>query len=466
MPRPFPRALALLGAGAMFMEILDATIVATALPAMAGDLGVAPLDAASTITAYLVTLAVLIPISGWAADRFGIRRVFLVAIAVFTVGSAGCALAPGLGWLIAMRVVQAAGGAMMVPVARLAVLRSVDRHDIVRAIAYLTWPALIAPVLAPLLGGLLVTHLGWRAIFAINLPLGVVGFVAAWMICRPDAAPGPSPVRRLDVVGLLLTMVCVGAFMALTHELAAGAPSWWAAAGASAITVIAGVAAVHRMRSASVPLLNPAVLRYPSFASVLGYGTLYRMVISGVPFLLPLMFQLRFGWSATAAGAMVAALFVGNVAIKPLTTPLMRRWGIRRVLIVDGVLSVVGFAALACLGPSTSVVVIALVLVLSGALRSVGFSAYNTLAFSDVDSDVLPDANALHSVAQELGSAAGIALAAVAVSVAAGVTWAPAGGYSVAFALMGALTVVIVWGAWRLTDDAGDGAVGRAPRRD
>ncbi|WP_124711571.1 MFS transporter [Gordonia insulae] len=442
------------------MEILDATIVATALPAIAADLGVRPLDAAVVVTSYLITLAVLIPLSGWVADRFGVRRVFLVAGAVFTIASAGCALAPDLSTLVAMRVLQAAGGAMMVPVGRLAVLRTVERGQLVRAIAYLTWPALVAPVVAPLIGGLIVTHADWRLIFAINIPIGVAGLVAATIWCRP--AETDAGRRRLDLVGVALTTLAVGAAMLATQEVSGGTPRWPVVIAGTVGAVVLGVAAVRRMRSSPHPLLDLGVLRVPSFASVIGYGTVYRMAISAVPFLLPLMFQLQFGWTPVAAGAMVTALFVGNVVIKPLTTPMMRRWGIRRVLVVDLFVSVAAFVALAVLGSATSAVVIVIVLVISGALRSIGFSAYNTLAFADVDAAELSDANAVHAAVQELGAAFGVALGAVAVSALAVFDGLPAGAYSATFVLLAVLMVVCVIGASRLPAGAGRRAVGPA----
>ncbi|MGC4962018.1 MFS transporter [Gordonia sp. DT101] len=443
------------------MEILDATIVATALPAMAAELGVRPLDATAVVTAYLITLAVLIPLSGWVADRFGVRRVFLVAVAVFTLASAGCALAPDLTTLVGMRVLQAAGGAMMVPVGRLAVLRSVERSQLVRAIAYLTWPALIAPVVAPLFGGLIVTHSDWRLIFAINIPIGVVGLGAAAMWCRP--AERHLGRRRLDVTGVALTTLAIGAAIYAAQQVAADSPQWAVIAGCVVAAAVLGVGAVRRMRTSPHPLLNLDVLQTHSFASVVGFGTVYRLVISAVPFLLPLMFQLEFGWSPVAAGAMVTALFVGNVGVKPLTTPMMQHWGIRRVLVVDLVVSVVAFVALAVLGPGTATAVIVVVLVVSGALRSIGFSAYNTLAFADVDAAELSDANAVHAAVEELGSAFGVALVAVAISVFADVRGLPAGAYSAAFMLLAALTVICVFGATRLPTAAGARALG--PRR-
>ncbi len=199
-PSPsFPRGMALLVAGAFFMEILDATIITPAIPAIAASFGVAAVDVNVAISAYLVTVAVLIPASGWMADRFGIRPVFIAAIAVFTLASVGCALSVSLPMLVAMRVLQGLGGAMMVPVGRLAVLRYSAKSDLVRAIALLTWPALAAPVVAPVLGGAIATVGSWRWIFFVNIPIGIIGFLFALRLIRGGRA---ASVRRFDWRGL------------------------------------------------------------------------------------------------------------------------------------------------------------------------------------------------------------------------------------------------------------------------
>jgi EmrB/QacA subfamily drug resistance transporter len=449
----FPRALALLGAGAMFMEILDATIVVTALPSMAAAHGVDAIDATGVVTAYLITLAVLIPLSSWLADRFGMRRVFLTAMVVFTVASLGCALAPSLPVLIGMRVAQAAGGAMMVPVGRLAVLRAVHVGDVARAIAYLTWPALVAPVIAPLLGGLIVEHADWRVIFAINIPIGVLGVVAALRILSPDGPRGDTP---LDAIGAVGAILAIGAAMAVAEMLTAAPIRWLLVVIGVIVAAVVGALTIRHLRRAAHPLLNLAVLRVKSFGSVIGYGTGYRLAISAVPFVVPLMLQLRLGWSPVTAGAMVAALFAGNVVIKPATTPLMRRWGIRQVLLAVAVASTITFVGLALIGEQTPPVLIAIGLFVSGMLRSIGFSAYNTVAFADIDATQLGDANALHAAVQELGNAFGVALASVAIAmVGSGAAGLPAGAYSVVFLVLAVVMVVCGVGAARLPSRVG-----------
>ncbi|MFT4043606.1 MAG: MFS transporter [Gordonia sp. (in: high G+C Gram-positive bacteria)] len=448
----FPRSLALLGAAALFAEILDGTIVVTALPAIARGFGVPAVAASSVVTAYLITLSVLIPLSSWVAERFGIRRVFVCALVVFTVASAGCALASGLTVLMVMRVIQAAGGAMMVPVGRLAVLRAVDVGYLARAIAYLTWPALVAPVVAPLAGGLIVEHIGWRFIFAINVPIGFIGVIVALRIRMP---PNAVVRRRLDVAGALGVMTSVAAAMIAATELTATPVRWRVALGAAGAAAVIGVVTIAHLRRAANPLLNLSVLRVSSFASVVGFGTAYRLAISAMPFVVPLMLQLRFGWSPVTAGAMVTSLFAGNIMIKPLTTPMMRRWGIRRVLVVVGISSAVAFALFAMVGPATSPVLIAVLLWISGVLRSVGFSAYNTLAFADVGAERLGDANALHAAVQELGSAGGVALASVAIAVLDSVPVLAAGGYSVVYLCLAVVMLACAYGAGLLRSSVG-----------
>jgi EmrB/QacA subfamily drug resistance transporter len=440
----FPRGMALLVAGAFFMEILDATIIAPAIPLIAESFGVEAVDVNVAISAYLVTVAVLIPASGWMADRFGVRRIFITAIAVFTIASIGCAASVSLPMLVGMRVLQGVGGAMMVPVGRLAVLRYSDKSDLVRAIALLTWPALAAPILAPALGGAIATFASWRWIFLINIPIGIVGFLLALKLVHGE--PTPS-VRALDWRGLLLIGLGISAaLIALEHIRVSGTDWLFVGIGASVAAVLL-VWAIRHLLCSDTPLVELKVLRVQTLRITVTAGALYRMVITAVPFLLPLQFQLVFGWSPLAAGLMVVALFVGNLTIKPATTPLMRRFGIRRVLIVNGIASVGCFGLLALLQPGLPVVAIAAILYVSGALRSIGFTAYNSLAFSDVEGDDLTHGNTLNASVQELGAGLGIAIAALLLSVLSS--------YPYAYLVLGALLAVTLIESLRLPPDAG-----------
>ncbi len=441
---PFPLGMALLVAGALFMEILDATIITPAIPLIAASFGVAPVDVNVAISAYLVTVAVLIPASGWMADRFGIRRVFIAAIAVFTLASVACALSVSLPMLVGARVLQGVGGAMMVPVGRLAVLRYSGKSDLVRAIALLTWPALTAPVIAPVLGGAIATVGSWQWIFLVNIPIGVVGFLLALKLIRGQSAPSTRP---LDWRGMILLGLGISsALIALEHIRVSGT-DWPVVAigGGLAVAVFAG-ALWHLLHSPS-PLVQLRVLRVRTLRITVSAGSVYRMVITAVPFLLPLQFQLEFGWTPFAAGAMVAALFLGNLTIKPFTTPLMRRAGIKRVLLINGVASVGCFGLLAWLNPDLHVVVIAVILYVSGALRSIGFTAYNTLAFSDVDGSDLTHANTLNASVQELAAGLGIAVGALMLSVLSS--------YPVTYLVLGAVMALTILETLRLPGDAG-----------
>jgi EmrB/QacA subfamily drug resistance transporter len=405
--------MALLVAGAFFMEILDATIITPAIPLIADSFGVQPVDVNVAISAYLMTVAVLIPATGWLTDKFGIRRVFIAAIAVFTIASIGCALSVSLPMLVGMRILQGIGGAMMVPVGRLAVLRYSDKTERVRAIALLTWPALTAPVVAPVLGGAIATLGSWRWIFLVNIPIGIVGFLLALKLMRG----GPElSTRPLDWRGLLVLGSGIAAALIALESIRVSGTDWLLVGIGGAVAVLLLAVAVWHLLRTAQPLIRFSVLKFRSLRITVTAGSLYRMVITSVPFLLPLQFQLVFGWTPFMAGLMVAALFIGNLSIKPFTTPLMRRFGIKRVLLVNGVLSVGWFALLAVLHPGLPVWLIAVILYVSGALRSIGFTAYNTLAFADVEGDDLTHGNTLNASVQELASGVGIAVAALLLS--------------------------------------------------
>lgn len=452
--------LALLVAGAFFMEILDGTVIAPAAPHIAADLGVAPVDINVAITGYVLTLAVLIPISGWLADRFGGRRVFTAALVVFTLASAACAAAPTLPVLTATRVLQGVGGAMMVPVGRLVVLRTTAKPDLVRAIAYLTWPALVAPVLAPALGGLLSSYASWRWIFLINVPLGLVAVLVARRLV-PELRS--DEVGRLDLRGFALTALGVGALVVGLEGLGAGEPRWALVAVALAVAAGALALAVRHLLRARRPLVDLRILRVASFRVTAAGGSVFRAIITGIPFLLPLLFQLGFGWTAARAGLVVIALFVGNVGIKPATTPLMRRFGIRAVMLGAIAGSVLCLVAMAFLQPDTPLALVLALLVASGVFRSVGFTGYNSLAFADVEQGRMTGANTLMSTLQELGSGLGVAVAALLVRL--GEVVGPADAvrpFRLAFVLLAVLLLAPAVEGLALSRRAGDAVTGRA----
>ena len=395
------------------MENLDGTILATAAPSMARSFHVDSAAISIAITAYLLTLAVLIPLSGWLTERLGVRAIFLSAIAIFTLASVLCALSTSLVELTGMRVLQGVGGAMMVPVGRLAVLRTTEKSGLVRAIAYLTWPALVAPIIAPLLGGILTTYATWPGIFLLNVPLGAIAFVAGLRLV-PRHIRGVA--RPLDVPGLLLSCTGLGSLVDLGSVLADPSPNWMLAI----VAAIAGVGltglAVRRLLMARHPLLSLHSFRIETFRVTHAGGSLFRLTISALPFLLPLFFQDALGWTPVQAGAVVLVLFCGNLAIKPATTPLLRRFGFRAVLVVSTLGAALSIALAALITNASPLLLLIALLFGSGVARSVGFTAYNTIAFADVPGDEMTDANTLSSTVQQVASGFGVAVGAVALS--------------------------------------------------
>src|SRR3954454_20942927 len=374
------RGLALLVAGAMFMEIMDGTVIAPAAPHIGESFGVPAVSVNVAITAYVLAVGVLIPISGWLADRYGARRVFPAAVAVFPLASIGCAAAPGLAVLVAARVVMGVGGAMMVPVGRLVVLRTTAKTDLIRAIAYLTWPALVAPVIAPALGGVLSTYASWRWIFLINVPLGLAGLVLARRMVPDVRSPHAD---TLDWRGFALTAVGVAALVVGMENIGPATPDGAVVTVSLAVAGAALSAPVVYLLRVPRPLLDLRILRIATYRVTASGGAVFRAVISAIPFLLPVFLQVGFGWTAAHAGLVVIALFLGNLAIKPLTTPLMRRFGIRPVLLGAITASAVALVGVGLVQAHTPLPLLLALLVLSGAFRSIGFSAYNTVAFAD-----------------------------------------------------------------------------------
>ncbi|MFF0746109.1 MFS transporter [Streptomyces sp. NPDC004111] len=444
------RSTALLVAGCFFMENLDGTLVSTAAPDIAASLHTAPASVGLLVTAYLVTLAVLIPLSGWLTVRLGARRVLLGAIAVFTLASLGCALTSDLGQLAALRVLQGAGGAMMVPVGRLVVLGGAAKTDIPRLVAFIVWPALVAPVLAPLLGGLLTTYANWRWLFLVNVPLGLLALVVTHRLIPAGGRGTPPP---LDLAGTVLTCAGLGGITWAAHLVSEPVPSWGVIAAVAALSALALVLVVRHLLRTSHPLVDLRTLRVPTFRASVTGGSLFWITVGAVPFLLPLLFQDAFGWSAVKSGALVLFVFVGNIGIKPATTWLLHRFGFRRLLLV----ATVGLAAttVGCgfLTARTPVAVIAALLVLSGAARSLGLTCYMTIAFGDVPPRRMRDANTLSATTQQLMAGLGVAVGVLALR--AGGAVGAGAAYPIAFGLAALVALAATAGALRLRADAG-----------
>jgi MFS family permease len=373
---------------------------------------------------------------------------------IFTVASGLCALSTSLPMLIAMRVLQGLGGAMMVPVGRLAVLRTTDKPDLVTAIAYLTWPGLIAPVLAPALGGLVVAYASWRWIFVVNIPLGVIaGVLAARMVPSDRATDQPT----LDWLGFLLTGISMAAVVAGTQYIGDAHIDWAAVSVALGIGLAAGLLAVWQLVHSPHPLINLRPLRVPTYRASTFGGSVFRAMITAVPFLLPLLFQDAFGWSPIRAGLVLVAVFVGNIAIKPFTTAIMRRFGFRGALLGSLAGAIASLLACGLITAHTPLWLILVVLCVSGIFRSTGFTAYNTIQFADIDRAEVTSANTLASTTQQLAAGLGVAAGALALRIGVPVAGTSgSGAYRVAFGILAACLLICVAEILRMAPNAGD----------
>jgi MFS family permease len=406
-----------------------------------------------------LTVAVLIPLSGWLTLRYGYRWVLLSAIAVFTVASLGCAASQSFGELVGMRVLQGAGGAMMVPVGRMVVFERAEKSQVMRLMSYIVWPALLAPVIAPLAGGVITTDASWRWMFLINVPLGLIGLACAWRLI--DGRPAEAP-PRLDVAGVVLTCGGLAAVTYAAHLASDTHPRWLLVVGLVAASAFLLVAATRHLLRTSAPVVDLKTLRIPTFGNAMVGSSLIWLVIGAIPFLLPLLFQTVFGWGAIKSGALVLFVFVGNIAIKPLTTPMYSGYGFRRVLLAASVCLTLTTVGCALLSADTPVVAIALLALVSGAARSVSMTGYTTLALSDVPPGQMRAANALASTAQQLFTGLAVVLATLALRFGNAIDkLAPAAhgakfAYAIAFLAIGIVGALATAVAFRLHPSAGE----------
>jgi EmrB/QacA subfamily drug resistance transporter len=396
-------------ASALFMENMDQTIIATSLPAIAADLGTSPIVLKLAFTTYLLSLTVFIPISGWLADRFGARHVFRLAIAIFTLGSVACGLSSSLGELVAARALQGLGGAMMVPVGRIILLRAIPKAELVDALAWLTIPALLGPLLGPPVGGFITDSFGWRWIFWMNVPFGIAAILlATWLMPETgvDHVP-PLDVRGFLLSGLGLSSLIFGLTVLGRDLLPAYAPPLLMGFG----LVMLVLYYLHARRIAA-PILDFRLLRIPTFrAGVLG-GSLFRIGVGAVPFLLPLMFQLGYGLSAFESGMITCAAAAGAISMKFGAARLIRRFGFRRLLLVNGALAAVSIAVMGLLTGTTPYLLMVALLFIGGFLRSLQFTAMNAMSYSDVDNDGMSYATTFYTVSQQISLSAGVVLGA------------------------------------------------------
>jgi EmrB/QacA subfamily drug resistance transporter len=453
------RIITVVVASALFMQNLDSTVLGTALATIAGSLRTDPVRLHMAMTGYLLSLAVFMPVSGWLADRWGARTVFRLAVAIFTLASVGCAFAPTLGWLVAGRVVQGAGGAMMLPVARLALLRAVPKDQLINAMAWVSIPALVGPVLGPPVGGFIVTYWSWPWIFGINVPIGIAGMVLASLVMDDTREEQPG---RFDLVGAVLVGASFAGLM-LGFETIGDAlmPRW-----ANLLAVLIGLAAMatyigHARRTPN-PVLDLSLLKVPTFYAATVGGGLFRIGIGALPFLLPLMLQAGFGYTPLASGMTTFAAAMGALTMKFGAERLINRFGFRRTLIWNAFISAFFLAACMFFTPSTPVWLIFAVLLVGGFFRSLTFTAVNTIAYAELEPRRMSRATAFAAVAQQLSLSIGIGLAATLLDLVRGGETVPtAHDFVVPFAVVGLAVALSAIQFAMLSPDAGNEVASR-----
>nr|WP_316652607.1 MFS transporter [uncultured Gellertiella sp.] len=404
------RIVPLILAVALFMEQMDSTVIATALPAIARDLHVGPITLKLALTAYMVALAIFIPVSGWMADRFGAKRIFRLAILVFVAGSILCALSSSLVQFVLFRFLQGAGGAMMTPVGRLVLLRTTKRSELVAAMAYLTIPALIGPMAGPPLGGFITTYFSWHWIFLINVPIGMLGIWLATVHLPDIETPAPPP---LDLHGFVL--VALSASGVVFGLSVISLPALPPVTGYAAVLagLLALVLYIRHARRHPAPILDPKIFANPGFRAATLGGSIFRVSTGAVPFLTPLMLQISFGMSPFQSGMITFTGALGAISTKFLAQKVFRAVGFRTTLIVSAVLAAATTAASGFFEATTPVAVMMLFLLASGFTRSFFFTGVNALGYADIADEKASQATSVSSVSQQISLALGVAMAAM-----------------------------------------------------
>ena len=440
---------------ALFMENLDSTVLATALPAIAHSMGESPLRLNLGITSYLFSLAVFIPISGWMADRFGARSVFCTAIVIFVTGSVICGFSQSLSEFVAARIFQGLGGAMMVPVGRLVLLRTIPKSELVSAMAYVTIPALIGPVMGPPLGGFITTYFSWRWIFWINVPIGIIGLALAISFIGNIRE---TTVGALDLRGFALTAVGFTGLIFGFEFVGRGVIPIPEALGFMAVGAAAiGVYVIHARRTVA-PLLDLTLLRLATFRAGVVGGFMFRAGIGAIPFLMPLMLQVGFGYNPLHSGLLTFAAAAGALLMKTTAAPILRRFGFRRVLIFNAAISAIFLASYALFRGTTPAFIIFGLLLIGGFFRSLEFTSLNTLSYADVGRERMSAATSFASMVQQLSASVGVGMGALILHftvVMRGGDVVMAGDFVNAFVIVAALSSTSIFMFGKLPPDAG-----------
>ncbi len=463
-PESKPKVIAMIVGSAIVMQQLDSTAITTALPQMAISLHTDPVRLSVAVTAYLLSLAVFVPVSGWAADRYGGRTIFRAAIALFTLGSIFCGFSQNIIELTAARVLQGFGGAMMVPVGRLVLFRSVEKATLIGTMAYLQVPAQFGPVLGPPIGGFITTYFSWRWIFWVNVPLGLFGIALVTMFFDN---PKEDTDRPLDWIGFILTGASLFCFMYGIEAIGRGHGEFSSVVILLVVGIALGALALRHLSRTPHPLLDLSIFRIATFRVSVTGGSLFRAGAGTLVFLLPLLLQVVFGMSAFASGTITFATALGSMSMKMTARFALRRFGFRKVMIVDTVISAVTIFMCGFLNASMPVVLIFAFLLIAGFFQSLQFTATQAMTYADIEQPQMSTATSISGMTQQLSRGFGISVVAVILNLS--MVWRGASGlgtpdFMIAFGSAAVMALLCIPSVWHLPHDAASEVSGHRPK--
>ncbi len=434
------------------MQFLDGAILPTAAPTIARSFHILSAQLGICVTSYIVTVLVLIPISAWLADKYGVRLVLFTSIAIFIVGSLLCSLSNNLVELTAMRILQGIGAASMVPVGRLILMRSVDKSQVIRVISYSVWPALAAPVVAPVVGGFIIAHASWHWIFLVNVPIGLIALLIGIKIV--PRVPG-GKVERLDWLGFYGCALSLGLLVLAAANLGSPHINLVSTLLLLVVGIGIGLPTIRHLRRSAEPLIDLSVLKIQTFHLNCTSGLLFRVAQNTPPFVLPLLFQDKFGWSAERAGGVLFFYMLGNLVFKVFTTPLMNKFRFKPLLLLSILLSAPLTLILGLIGSSIPFIWLTLLLLFAGGIRTIGMTLFNTITFADTNQEVMAHANTITNMVQQLASVIAVAIAVIALNLGR-VLAGTQNQFTFAFSSAVLVLAISLWNVTSLPGTAGD----------
>ena len=436
----------------MFMQFLDGAILPIAAPTIARSFHILSAQVGICVTSYIVTVLVLIPISAWLADKFGVRLILFTSIAIFMLGSLLCSLSNNLVELTAMRILQGIGAASMVPVGRLILMRSVDKSQVIRVISYSVWPALAAPVVAPVVGGFIIAHASWHWIFLVNVPIGLIALLIGIKIV--PRVPG-GKVERLDWLGFYGCALSLGLLVLAAANLGSPHINLVSTLLLLVVGIGIGLPTIRHLRRSAEPLIDLSVLKIQTFHLNCTSGLLFRVAQNTPPFVLPLLFQDKFGWSAERAGGVLFFYMLGNLVFKVFTTPLMNKFRFKPLLLLSILLSAPLTLILGLIGSSIPFIWLTLLLLFAGGIRTIGMTLFNTITFADTNQEVMAHANTITNIVQQLASVIAVAIAVIALNLGR-VLAGTQNQFTFAFSSAVLVLAISLWNVTSLPGTAGD----------